>query len=224
MPCACADSHITYVGTDPPRCACNSAIGSSDREGARPPSRRSLGSRLIRPHARLAWTRDRDAGSALRRDRPRAVVVRERAAAERAHEARARPAPVPGQVPAAAGRGADPAATAPRAASCSIRSAAPARRSWRPSDSVATRWAATSRHSTRCSRTRRRACTTPARSRPGSQATLARAEELLASPAAPAGVPAYLAEWYGEDARRELLAYRARSSRTARGAGSPRSC
>ena len=62
----------------------------------------------IRPHARLAWSRDRDAGSAVRRDRPRALVVRERAAAERAHQARARPAPLPGQVPAAAGGGADP--------------------------------------------------------------------------------------------------------------------
>ena len=35
-------------------------------------------------------------------------MVRERAAAERAHQARARPASLPGQVPAAAGRGADP--------------------------------------------------------------------------------------------------------------------
>ena len=35
-------------------------------------------------------------------------MVRERAAAERAHQARARPPPLPGQVPAAAGGGADP--------------------------------------------------------------------------------------------------------------------
>ena len=67
------------------------------------------------PSARLAWARDRDAGSAVRRDRPRALVVRERAAAERAHQARPRPASVPRQVPAAARRGADRAATARRA-------------------------------------------------------------------------------------------------------------
>jgi hypothetical protein len=38
--------------------------------------------------------------------------------------------------------------------------------------------------------------------------TLARAEALLTRRPEPAGLPAYLAEWYGEDARRELLAYR----------------
>ena len=39
--------------------------------------------------------------------------------------------------------------------------------------------------------------------------TLARAEALLlAEPAPPADVPAYIAEWYGEEAQRELLAYR----------------
>jgi SAM-dependent methyltransferase len=42
----------------------------------------------------------------------------------------------------------------------------------------------------------------------GLAATLARAEALAGGPDAPANVPAYLAEWYGEDARRELLAYR----------------
>ena len=40
----------------------------------------------------------------------------------------------------------------------------------------------------------------------GLEATLARAEALAGE--APADVPAYLGEWYGEDARRELLAYR----------------
>ena len=42
----------------------------------------------------------------------------------------------------------------------------------------------------------------------GLEGTLARAELLVAGDDAPAGVPAYLAEWYGEEARRELLAYR----------------
>ena len=40
----------------------------------------------------------------------------------------------------------------------------------------------------------------------GLQATLARAEEF--ADAAPLDVPAYLSQWYGEEARRELLAYR----------------
>jgi SAM-dependent methyltransferase len=40
----------------------------------------------------------------------------------------------------------------------------------------------------------------------GLEATLARAEALAGEPAE--DVPPYLAEWYGEDARRELLAYR----------------
>jgi DNA modification methylase len=43
----------------------------------------------------------------------------------------------------------------------------------------------------------------------GLAATLARAETLVAGdPGAPIDIPAYLAEWYGESARRELLAYR----------------
>ena len=42
----------------------------------------------------------------------------------------------------------------------------------------------------------------------GLAATLARAEACLAEAGEPDDVPAYLAEWYGEDARRELLAYR----------------
>jgi DNA modification methylase len=42
----------------------------------------------------------------------------------------------------------------------------------------------------------------------GLAATLARAEALVGDPQAPVDVPAYLAEWYGEDARGELLAYR----------------
>jgi DNA modification methylase len=42
----------------------------------------------------------------------------------------------------------------------------------------------------------------------GLEETLARAELRLAEKGEPAGVPAHLAEWYGEDARRELLAYR----------------
>jgi DNA modification methylase len=41
----------------------------------------------------------------------------------------------------------------------------------------------------------------------GLEATLARAEVLALEPAAE--VPAYLAEWYGDEARRELLGYRA---------------
>ncbi len=43
----------------------------------------------------------------------------------------------------------------------------------------------------------------------GLAATLARAEELLASGDVRGKAPAYLGEWYGPDARRELLAYRA---------------
>jgi hypothetical protein len=42
----------------------------------------------------------------------------------------------------------------------------------------------------------------------GLEATLARAEALLVGAGAPGDVPPYVAEWYGEDARRELLAYR----------------
>ncbi len=42
----------------------------------------------------------------------------------------------------------------------------------------------------------------------GLAATLARAEQVIEAGAPLAGVPAYLAEWYGEEARRELLAYR----------------
>ncbi|HET6174782.1 MAG TPA: site-specific DNA-methyltransferase, partial [Gaiellales bacterium] len=42
----------------------------------------------------------------------------------------------------------------------------------------------------------------------GLEQTLARAESALAGPGEPAGMPPYLAEWYGEEARRELLAYR----------------
>ena len=43
----------------------------------------------------------------------------------------------------------------------------------------------------------------------GLAATLARAEALIEAGAVPAETPAYLARWYGEDARRQLLAYRA---------------
>jgi DNA modification methylase len=43
----------------------------------------------------------------------------------------------------------------------------------------------------------------------GLAATLARAEAALAAGAATGAVPPYVAEWYGADARRELLAYRA---------------
>jgi DNA modification methylase len=43
----------------------------------------------------------------------------------------------------------------------------------------------------------------------GLDETLARAEAALVAGAAAGPVPAYLAEWYGDDARRELLAYRA---------------
>ncbi len=43
----------------------------------------------------------------------------------------------------------------------------------------------------------------------GLDETLARAEAALAAGAATGPVPPYLAEWYGDDARRELLAYRA---------------
>jgi len=43
----------------------------------------------------------------------------------------------------------------------------------------------------------------------GLAATLARAEELLASGDVRGKAPAYLGEWYGPEARRELLAYRA---------------
>jgi hypothetical protein len=43
----------------------------------------------------------------------------------------------------------------------------------------------------------------------GLAATLARAETLIEAGAVSAEIPPYLAEWYGEDARRELLAYRA---------------
>jgi SAM-dependent methyltransferase len=42
----------------------------------------------------------------------------------------------------------------------------------------------------------------------GLAATLARAELWLAEPGEPADVASYVAEWYGQDARRELMAYR----------------
>lgn len=42
----------------------------------------------------------------------------------------------------------------------------------------------------------------------GLEDTLARAQALVAQAWEPAGTPAYLAEWYGDEARRELLAYR----------------
>ena len=42
----------------------------------------------------------------------------------------------------------------------------------------------------------------------GLEQTLTRTQLLLEETREPAGVPAYLAEWYGGDARRELLAYR----------------
>ena len=43
----------------------------------------------------------------------------------------------------------------------------------------------------------------------GLAATLLRAEALIETGEVPGDTPAYLAEWYGDDARRELLAYRA---------------
>ena len=49
----------------------------------------------------------------------------------------------------------------------------------------------------------------PAAVADGLDATLARAEAAPAARAATGPVPAYVTEWYGEDARRELLAYRA---------------
>ena len=49
----------------------------------------------------------------------------------------------------------------------------------------------------------------PAAVADGLDATLARAEAALAAGAATGPVPAYVTEWYGEEARRELLAYRA---------------
>ncbi len=64
--------------------------------------------------------------------------------------------------------------------------------------------------------------TTPPQSLPGLAETLARAESLASE--APGDVPAYLAEWYGEEARRELLAYRRAIEPDTAWAGSPRSC
>jgi hypothetical protein len=48
----------------------------------------------------------------------------------------------------------------------------------------------------------------PAEIAGGLEATLARAETALATDASAAPAPAYLVQWYGDEARRELLAYR----------------
>ena len=149
-------------------------------------------------------------------------MVRERAAAERAHQARARPAPLPRQVPAAARRGADSTALSRRAGSSWIRSAGRARRSWRPSGSAATPSAATSRASTRCSRARRRASTTRRRSPRGLEAdararTSARGRSAASRPTSRPISPSGTAT----EARRELLAYR-RAIEPGHGLGGPR--
>ena len=91
-----------------------------------------------------------DAGRSLRRDRPRALVVRARAARARADEARP-PAPsVPRQVHPAARRDAARALRAGAAGACSTRSRAPGRRSSSRSRAATTRPASTSPPSTAC--------------------------------------------------------------------------
>ena len=100
--------------------------------------------------ARRTLTVARDAGAALRGARPRALVVRARAARAGADEARPSAAPVSRQVHPAARRGALSPARARRAAACSIRSPARERRSSRRSRAGSSRPASTSRRSTAC--------------------------------------------------------------------------
>ena len=96
------------------------------RPSSAPPRRSTLS-----PEVRAR--RGTDAGSPLRRHRPRALLVRAGPARARAHEARQPAAPVPRQVHPAARRDAPRSATCRRAAACSTRSPARGRRSCRRS-------------------------------------------------------------------------------------------